>query len=42
MDQFQEYFYHAQIKMRDKEFCDATVASVDGQTFKAHKAILSA
>ena len=28
--------------MRDNEFCDATLASVDGQKFKAHKVILSA
>ena len=35
-------FCHAQLKMRDNEFCDATLASVDGQKFKAHKVILSA
>ena len=29
-------------KMRDNEFCDVTLASVDGQKFKAHKFILSA
>jgi len=28
--------------MRDNEFCDVTLASVDGQKFKAHKVILSA
>ena len=28
--------------MRDNEFCDVTLASVDGQKFKAHKGILSA
>ena len=28
--------------MRHNEFCDVTVASVDGQEFKFHKVILSA
>ena len=28
--------------MRDNELCDVTLASVDGQKFKAHKVILSA
>ena len=29
-DQFQNHLYHAQIRMREKEFCDITLASVDG------------
>ena len=28
--------------MRDNEFWDVTLASVDGQKFKAHKVIISA
>ena len=39
-DQFQKYICHAQIKKRDNEFCDVTLASVYGQKFKAHKVIL--
>ena len=42
MGQFQKHFCHAQINMRANEFCDVTLASVDGQQFKAHKLILSA
>ena len=30
------------MKMWDNEFCDVTLASVDGQKSKAHKVILSA
>ena len=41
-DQFQKYICHAQIKKRDNEFRDVTLASVYGQKFKAHKDILSA
>ena len=39
---FQKYFCHAQIRIRDNEFCDVTVGSVDGQKFKTHKVIFSA
>ena len=38
---FQKYLCHAQIKIRDSEFCDITLASVGGQKFKAQKIILS-
>ena len=41
-DLFQKYLSQAQRKMRDNEFCDVTLASADGQKFKAHKVILSA
>ena len=34
MDQFQNNLNNAQIKMRDNEFCDVTLASVDDQPFK--------
>ena len=39
---FRITFGHAQIKMRDNEFCDVTPASVDGQKFITHNFILSA
>ena len=41
-DQFQKYLCIAQMKMRNNEFCDVTLASVDSQKFKAHNVILSA
>ena len=35
------YLFHAQIKTRTHDFCDVTLASVDGQKFKAYQFILS-
>ena len=35
-------FVMLKLKFRDIEFCDVTLAIVDGQKFKAHKFILSA
>ena len=38
---FRSTFVMLKLKLRDNEFCDVTLASVNGQRFKAHKVILS-
>ena len=40
--QGQKYFCQTQKNMRDNEFCDVTLSSVNGPKFKAHKVILLA
>ena len=41
-DNFQNFASKTQMKMKDNEFCDVTLASADQHKFRAHKVILAA